>query len=331
MTSAHGLPKVCAYESVRKVDDLLGAAPFRERSEVRRCVESGINKLLRTTKARAASSFISVQVSCAVGGVWLQQREEEEEQLAALIAIATQAEMEAFVRGVQSRLTEELWDSPVHVVLGGPQPDVDTVAATLCLALHLSLKQQSDVLVVPVLCGGDVPQDTCSLLATLGLSKGLLLRRDHLDLLSLQERRPLTLTLLRDGLLQGSELRALQPSVRRVVHSGDPESAGSLALMTVAREILQEAPEHVGLPLGPTLREALLLQREALWLQHGQHSEEVEEILRLLEQVRHRKPAKLPDWEQLLTKEPKEFSDGEMTIVLTAVTTETKPSVKQLG
>lgn len=29
-------------------------------------------------------------------------------------------------------------DAPVHAVLGGPEPDVDTVAATLCLALHLN-------------------------------------------------------------------------------------------------------------------------------------------------------------------------------------------------
>lgn len=29
-------------------------------------------------------------------------------------------------------------EAPVHAVLGGPQPDVDAVAATLCLALHLS-------------------------------------------------------------------------------------------------------------------------------------------------------------------------------------------------
>lgn len=29
-------------------------------------------------------------------------------------------------------------EGPVHAVLGGPEPDVDTVAATLCLALHLS-------------------------------------------------------------------------------------------------------------------------------------------------------------------------------------------------
>lgn len=26
----------------------------------------------------------------------------------------------------------------IHAVLGGPEADVDTVAATLCLALHLS-------------------------------------------------------------------------------------------------------------------------------------------------------------------------------------------------
>lgn len=29
-------------------------------------------------------------------------------------------------------------DASVHAVLGGPEPDVDTIAATLCLALHLS-------------------------------------------------------------------------------------------------------------------------------------------------------------------------------------------------
>ncbi|GLD54037.1 protein prune homolog 2 isoform X5, partial [Lates japonicus] len=29
-------------------------------------------------------------------------------------------------------------EDPIHAVLGGPEPDVDTVAATLCLALHLS-------------------------------------------------------------------------------------------------------------------------------------------------------------------------------------------------
>lgn len=36
-------------------------------------------------------------------------------------------------------LQADLSDSPIHVVLGGPEPNVDTVAATLCLALHLNL------------------------------------------------------------------------------------------------------------------------------------------------------------------------------------------------
>lgn len=33
-------------------------------------------------------------------------------------------------------------EDPVHAVLGGPDPDVDAVAATLCLALHLSQVMQ---------------------------------------------------------------------------------------------------------------------------------------------------------------------------------------------
>ncbi len=33
---------------------------------------------------------------------------------------------------------EDALESPIHAVLGGPEPDVDSVAATLCLALHLS-------------------------------------------------------------------------------------------------------------------------------------------------------------------------------------------------
>ncbi|KAJ0019031.1 hypothetical protein NQD34_006600 [Periophthalmus magnuspinnatus] len=217
--------------------------------------------------------------------------------------------------------------------MGGPEPDVDSVAATLSLALHLSLKRPSDELVVPVLCPprghAPLPHDTLCFLDTLGLSDPLLLWNHHLDLSSLQDEGRLSLTLLRDGLLQSSDLYALQPSVRRVVHrrgQRDEEGAGSSAVTTVAREILQEAPEHVGSALGPTLREALRLQREALWIQHGRRSEQVDELLRVLEQMSH---SKLPDWEQLLTKDPKEFSDGEMTIVLTSVTMETQVKTRR--
>ncbi|KAK7933825.1 hypothetical protein WMY93_004721 [Mugilogobius chulae] len=220
--------------------------------------------------------------------------------------IATQADMEAFLRSVQRQLTEDVWDTGLHVVLGGPQPDVDTVAATLCLALHLRQKQLSEELVVPVLCREEAPlsHHTRSFLGTLGLSEDLLLWRNQLDLVSLQDQGRLSLTLLREELIDSPENCALKSSVRRVVHRRGQrdEEAGSSA----------------------TLGEALRLQREALWLQHGQRSEEVDELLRRLEQISYSKPPKLPDWEQLLTKDPKEFSDGEMTIVLTSVTMETE-------
>lgn len=39
---------------------------------------------------------------------------------------------------VCSCLQTDALDDHVHAVLGGPEADVDTVAATLCLALHLS-------------------------------------------------------------------------------------------------------------------------------------------------------------------------------------------------
>lgn len=37
-----------------------------------------------------------------------------------------------------ARFQADVLEGPIHAVLGGPEPDVDTVAATLCLALHLS-------------------------------------------------------------------------------------------------------------------------------------------------------------------------------------------------
>uniref|UniRef100_A0A8C6TW31 Uncharacterized protein n=1 Tax=Neogobius melanostomus TaxID=47308 RepID=A0A8C6TW31_9GOBI len=220
---------------------------------------------------------------------------------------------------------EGLWDRPVHAVLGGPQADVDTVAATLCLALHLNQTEQSEGVCVPVLWlwRAELPEDTLRLLHRLRLTENLLLWRDHLDLLSLQNRGALSLTVLREGLLDSPECRALKSSVRRVVHvRGQRDAEEDEALTTVAGEILQEAAEHVGAALGEALGEALRLQREILWLKHGRRSEQVDELLSYLEELGHSKQAKLPDWEQLLTKDAKEFSDGEMTIVLTSVTTD---------
>lgn len=55
-----------------------------------------------------------------------------------------------------------------------------------------------------------------------------------------------------------SEYHTLESSILRVVHHDGQQDAGddgaSSAVTTVAREILQEAAEHIGAALGETLR-----------------------------------------------------------------------------
>ncbi|XP_033475462.1 uncharacterized protein LOC117252555 isoform X2 [Epinephelus lanceolatus] len=240
--------------------------------------------------------------------------------------------MEEYLRRVQSRLGA---DDPIHAVLGGPEPDVDTVAATLCIALHLSQKEASGGVCVPVLCRRQcdavLPGETVRYLRRVKICESLLLWRDDVDLVKLHHTGKLSLTLLRDGLLDSSEYHTLESSILRVVHhDGQQEAAddgASSAVTTVAGEILQEAAEHIGAALGETLGEALLLQSEALWIKHGRRSAQLKELMRSLEQwsdvtASQHDEAKRQDLEQLLTLELKEFSDGEMTIALTSMTTD---------
>ncbi|XP_041643367.1 protein prune homolog 2-like [Cheilinus undulatus] len=246
-------------------------------------------------------------------------------------AVATQADMDEYLRRVQRRVGADTLEDPIHAVLGGPDPDVDTVAATLCLALHLSQIEQSGGVFVPVLCGqkhdGALPGETVRFLHRVKISESSLLWRDDVDLMKLHHRGKLSLTLLREGLLDGSEFGALESSVLRVVHHDGQRDAqddgASSAVTTVAREILQEAAEHVGAALGETLREALWLQSEAVCIKHGCRSPQLEELMRSVE-LRSDIAAghKTQDLEQQLTLELKEFSDGEMTIALASVTTD---------
>nr|XP_019956356.1 PREDICTED: protein prune homolog 2-like isoform X2 [Paralichthys olivaceus] len=237
--------------------------------------------------------------------------------------------MEEYLRRVHSRLGADVSEGPVHAVLGGPRPDVDTVAATLCLALHLSQKEPSGGLCLPVLCGrrcnAALPEDTVKYLQRVNICESLLLWREDVDLVTLHYTGKLSLTLLRDGLLDSSEYLALESSILRVVHHDGQQDTGddgaSFAVTTVAREIRQEAAEHIRAALGKTLGEALRLQNEALLIKHGRQSTQLEELRRSLEQLSD-VDTNQSDLEQLLTTELKEFSDGEMTLALSSLTTD---------
>ncbi|KAM4578137.1 uncharacterized protein V3H82_007645 isoform 1-T1 [Fundulus diaphanus] len=241
--------------------------------------------------------------------------------------------MEEYLRRVQIRLGAGLPEGPIHAVLGGPEPDVDTVAATLCLALHLSQKQPSGGVCVPLLCrkrcSTELPEETVRYLRRMKISESVLLWRDDVDLVNLHQAGKLLLTLLRDGLLESSEYHALESSILRVVHQDGQRDAaddGALStLTTVAREILQEAPEQSRASLEELLRDALQLLREALWIKRGCGPEELEDLLRSLEQwgdVNQPEKVKQQELMQLLQMELKEFKDGEMTLALTSLTTD---------
>uniref|UniRef100_A0A1A7Z699 Prune homolog 2 n=1 Tax=Iconisemion striatum TaxID=60296 RepID=A0A1A7Z699_9TELE len=241
--------------------------------------------------------------------------------------------MEEYLRRVQSRLGAGPPEGPIHAVLGGPEPDADTVAATLCLALHLSQKESSGGVCVPVLCRkrcSALPEETARYLQRIKLGESLLLWKEDLDLVKLHRSGKLLLTLLRDGLLESSEHHTLESSILQVVHQdvqGDEADGGTLSVLaTVAREILQEAAEQSRTTLGEALGEALRLQREGLWIKRGCQSEELEELMRSLEQWADGESSEVrqQDLMQLLPMELKEFSDGETTIALTSLPTEKK-------
>uniref|UniRef100_A0A087YKA2 Uncharacterized protein n=3 Tax=Poecilia TaxID=8080 RepID=A0A087YKA2_POEFO len=169
--------------------------------------------------------------------------------------------MEEYLRRVQSRLGAGLPEGPIHAVLGGPEPDVGTVAATLCLALHLSQKQPSGGVCVPLLCrkqcSTELPEETVRYLRRVKISESALLWREDIDLVNLHHTGKLLLTLLRDGLLESSEYHTVESSVLRVVHQDGQQDAaddGAMsALTTVAREILQDAVEQSRAALGELL------------------------------------------------------------------------------
>ncbi|KAM9743069.1 uncharacterized protein ACNS7B_010702 isoform 1-T1 [Menidia menidia] len=242
--------------------------------------------------------------------------------------------MEEYLRRVQSRLGAAPSEGLIHAVLGGPEPDVDTVAATLCLALHLSQREPSGGVCVPLLCSRQndavLPEETVRYLQRVKISESLLLWKEDVDLVGLHQAGKLSLILLRDGLLDSSEYHSLESSILQVVHRDGQQDGedGALSVVTmVAKEILQEAAEHVRAALGEVLREALQLQRETLWNKHGSHSRELEDLIRSLKQwggvgVDQHDEEKQQDLMQRLTVGLKEFSDGEMTIALTSLTTD---------
>ncbi|XP_045082727.1 uncharacterized protein LOC121550738 isoform X2 [Coregonus clupeaformis] len=258
---------------------------------------------------------------------------------AAASPATTDSNMEDYLWRAKTILASGPDHPKVHAVLGGVDPGVDSVASTLSYAYFLNQKERSDCVCVPVLCGQGcdvgLPGETVRYLKRVRVCESALLWRDDINLLQLHHRGKLSLTLMRDDVLNSSDYEALESSILRVVHHHEQRAGeeGVLSMvMVVAREILQEAAEQICAPLGELLGEALRLQSEGMWIKDGHRSVDLEELLRALEERSSISPydvttgpnageAQLQgmDIEQMFLKELKEFSDEELTMSFTTV------------
>ncbi|KAJ8005982.1 hypothetical protein DPEC_G00123540 [Dallia pectoralis] len=244
--------------------------------------------------------------------------------------------MDDYLRRAKTMLVPGPGRPKVHAVLGGTELDVDSVASTLSYALFLG-QEPSGSVCVPVLCGQrcgvGLPGETVQYLQRVGVSESSLLWKDDVNLLLLHNTGTLSLTLMRDQVLNSFDYDNLESSVLRVVHRHEQQAGGegvSSTVMMVAREILQEAVEQICAPLGELLGEALRLQSEELWRKDGRRSVDLEDLLRRWQERSRISPSevttspsagetRLQDIEQALLKELKEFSDGELTMAFTTV------------
>ncbi|XP_015223122.2 protein prune homolog 2 isoform X3 [Lepisosteus oculatus] len=250
--------------------------------------------------------------------------------------------MEEFLLRARSMLVSGSELPKVHAVLGNNSAEVDCVASILGYAFFLQQTEKTGDLCVPVLNSQrselHIPDETRAFLRQSSISESSLIWRDEIDLRQLNTSGTLSLTLLSNNVLT-SEDRALESSIVRVINPcerwGGSQELQELSSSTslVAREILQEAPELLVQPLAHLLREALLFQSLKKSTKHGKltpdHEELISELEKKLEDLGIQDRAinlKSPkvesqgtNMEQVLLKEIKELSDGDIKVAISTV------------
>ncbi|XP_036595190.1 protein prune homolog 2 [Trichosurus vulpecula] len=227
----------------------------------------------------------------------------------------------------------------VHVVIGHKSCDLDSLISAFTYAYLLDKVSPPGVLCLPVL---NIPRtefnyftETRCILEELNISESSHIFRDEINLHHLNEEGKLSLTLVSNNVL-ASEDKTLESAVVKVINPAErcdtgfefQESSSSL----VAKEILQEAPELVTEQLAHLLRGSILFSWMSM--ESEKMSEKQEEILSILEE-------KFPDLpprediisvlqetqcsaqslsiEQIMLKDLKELSDGEIKVAISTV------------
>ncbi|XP_063277778.1 protein prune homolog 2 isoform X2 [Prinia subflava] len=247
--------------------------------------------------------------------------------------------MEEFLQRAQSRLNRSKCLEKVHVVLGNKPCDLDSLISTLTYAYFLDKVSPPDTLCLPVL---NIPRrdfsyftETRFMLEELKIPESFHIFRDEINLHQLNAEGKLSLTLVNSNMLT-SEDKSLESAVVKVINP-DEQCDRSLELQAcssslVVKEILQKAPELITQQLAYLLRGSILFK--CMSLEADRMTEQQEKVLSILEE-------KFPDLppreeiisvlqetqfnaqgvniEEVMLKDLKEISDGEIKVAISTV------------
>ncbi|XP_021236351.1 protein prune homolog 2 isoform X2 [Numida meleagris] len=227
----------------------------------------------------------------------------------------------------------------VHVVLGSKSCDLDSLISAVAYAYFLDKVSPPDVLCLPVL---NIPRrdfsyftETRFILEELNIPESFHIFRDEINLHQLNAEGKLSLTLTNSNMLT-SEDKSLESAVVKVINP-DEQCDGSLELQAsssslVVKEILQEAPELITQQLAYLLRGSILFK--CMSSEADRITEQQEKVLSVLEEKFPDLPPReeiisvLQDTqfnpqgvsiEEVMLKDLKEISDGEIKIAISTV------------
>ncbi|KAM3940362.1 protein prune homolog 2 isoform 1-T1 [Leptodactylus fuscus] len=247
--------------------------------------------------------------------------------------------MEEFLQRTKSRLDRGKHLEKVHTVIGNKNCDLDSIISTLAYAYYLDKITSPSVLCLPVLnvtrIEFDFYSETRFILEELDIPESYLIFKDEINLQRLNDEDRLSVTLVNFNTFT-SEDESLAASVIKVIHpekqyNGDGEFHDSSSAL-VAQEILEEAPELLTPQLAHLLRGSILFS--CLSADHEKIPEQLEEIVCILEQrfpelpprqdiISSLQESKLhtqgPSVEDILLKEFKELSDGDVKVGITTM------------
>ncbi|XP_036289644.1 protein prune homolog 2 isoform X11 [Pipistrellus kuhlii] len=247
--------------------------------------------------------------------------------------------MEEFLQRAKSKLNRSKRLEKVHVVIGHKSCDLDSLISAFTYAYFLDKVSPPGVLCLPVL---NTPRaefsyftETRFILEELNISESSHIFRDEINLHQLNDEGKLSMTLIGNNVLT-SEDKALESAVVKVISPVEQSNAGlgfgeSFSSLVV-KEILQEAPELITEQLAHLLRGSILFKH--MTMESEKISEKQEEILSILEEKFPSLPprediitvlqeshagAQGLSIEQIMLKDLKELTDGEIKVAISTV------------